>query len=325
MPSGSPVALARVDVGQPAAQRADDVQRQRRGKLHLGRQRAAPDLLQAPAVDELQHQEVLVARLAEVQHLHQVAVVQRRGDVRLVDEHAHEGRIRGQRRQDPLEHDRLLKPLLALLQGQEDLRHSAVGDLADHVVSRPARHRPENTLPGANCPYQLCVRVFVQKPATGAANGAGRAYARTPGAIVPHSWLIVDSPGHVAVVDEPELFAADDHRGHVASLVCARRALGQERNAGVVEQVVSAAVHGCSSRWRSSRRGARSTRCARGRGTARWRSTRSGSRTRWFRPSRCDGSSGDAGRAGWCRDTARTRRGSCRETTGTCRRESRRR
>ena len=36
-------------------------------------------------------------------------------------------RIRGQRRQDPLEHDRLLEALLALLQGQEDLRHAARG------------------------------------------------------------------------------------------------------------------------------------------------------------------------------------------------------
>ena len=84
------VALARVDVGEASAQRAHDAEGQRQGQLQLGRLRAAPDLLQAPAVDELQHQEVLVPRLPEIQHLHQVAVVQRRGDVRLVDEHAHE-------------------------------------------------------------------------------------------------------------------------------------------------------------------------------------------------------------------------------------------
>ena len=148
MPSGLPVALARVDVGETAAERAHDREGERDRQLQLGLLRAAANLLEAPAVDELQHQEVLVARLPEIEHLHQVAVVQRRGDVRLVDEHAHELRIGRQRRQDPLEHDRLLEPLLALLQGQEDLRHPAVGDLADHVVSSPRAIGPENNPPG---------------------------------------------------------------------------------------------------------------------------------------------------------------------------------
>ena len=43
----------------------------RDGELQLDRLRPAPDLLEAPAVDELQHQEVLAPRPPEIQHLHQ--------------------------------------------------------------------------------------------------------------------------------------------------------------------------------------------------------------------------------------------------------------
>ena len=79
--------------------------------------------------------------MAQIEHLHQVAVIQRRGDVRLVDQHADEVGIGGQRRQDALQHHGLLKALGPALEGQEDLRHPAVGELPQHAVSRRVGHR----------------------------------------------------------------------------------------------------------------------------------------------------------------------------------------
>ena len=89
-PQRAAVARAGVDVGQRPAERRHDVERQRQRHLDLRLDRAPAHLLEAPAVDELQDQEVLFARLAEVEHLHEVAVVQAGGDVGLVDQHAHE-------------------------------------------------------------------------------------------------------------------------------------------------------------------------------------------------------------------------------------------
>ena len=96
--------------------------------------------LEIPAVDQLERQEVAPARDAEVQHLRDVAVLEAHRDVRLVQHHVAELRIGRIRRQDPLEDDRLLETLGAVLDGQENLGHAAVGELAQDCVAAVRGH-----------------------------------------------------------------------------------------------------------------------------------------------------------------------------------------
>ena len=58
----------------------------------------------------------------------------------LVDQHVPELWIRIDAAEDALQNDRLLKALVALLGRQEDLRHPAVGELANHRVSTVQSH-----------------------------------------------------------------------------------------------------------------------------------------------------------------------------------------
>ena len=69
----------------------------------------------------------------------------RRCDVGLVHQHAHEGGIRRQGRENALQHHLLLKTLGAELQGQKNLCHTPVSDLVDDVVPDRPRHRAEDT------------------------------------------------------------------------------------------------------------------------------------------------------------------------------------
>ena len=109
------VARLGVRVGQRAADAGGDVQAERGRPDDARRVRALQDLLEVPAVDQLQRQEVAPAGDAQVQHLRDVAVLQAHRDVRLVEHHVAELRIGRIRRQDPLEDDRLLEPLGAVL------------------------------------------------------------------------------------------------------------------------------------------------------------------------------------------------------------------
>src|SRR5205814_8278825 len=102
--------------------------------------RTGANLVEAPAVHELEDQEVFVPGVAEIERLHQVAVIQRRGDVRLVEEHACEGGVGGEGREDPLQYDGLLEPLGPALEGEEDLGHPSVGELLHHAVTYAGRH-----------------------------------------------------------------------------------------------------------------------------------------------------------------------------------------
>ncbi len=141
MPSGLPSR----DLGVGVRQRAADARRRRRAPRAAGqtiarRVRALEDFLEVPAVDQLQRQEVAPAGDAEVQHLRDVAVLEAHRDVRLVEHHVAELRIGRIRRQDPLEDDRLLEPLGAVLDRQENLGHAAVGELAQDGVAPVRRH-----------------------------------------------------------------------------------------------------------------------------------------------------------------------------------------
>ena len=100
------VAALAVRVGERAADLGDDVEAERGREDHRRRVGALEDLLEVPAVDQLQHQEVAPRRDAEVQHLHDVAVLEGHRDVSLVEEHVAELRIGRILREDALEDDR---------------------------------------------------------------------------------------------------------------------------------------------------------------------------------------------------------------------------
>ena len=104
-------------------------------------------------LDELHREEQLATVLAEVEHLHDVGVVQLRGELRLVDEHGDEVRVAGKLREDALESEALAEPVRPLAGGDEDLRHTAHRETSlDDVGSDrgvPHRGQPPAAEPGA--------------------------------------------------------------------------------------------------------------------------------------------------------------------------------
>ena len=124
-----------VGIVQGPAHLGAHVQRHLRRQRELRLAHPGDDLIEVPAINQLQHQVVPSLGMAEVQHLDDVAVVQAHGDVSLVHDHVLELRVGQQRRQDLLEHHPALEPLGAVLGGQENLRHPSVGDLAQLSVT----------------------------------------------------------------------------------------------------------------------------------------------------------------------------------------------
>ena len=94
----------------------------------------AHDLDEVVAAQVLHRDEVLVVDVADVVDLHDVRMIERRGDARLVEEHAHELGIVGAVAQDPLDDEVLLEALDRLRARQEDLGHAARGQARDELV-----------------------------------------------------------------------------------------------------------------------------------------------------------------------------------------------
>ena len=87
------------------------------------------------AVDVLHRDEVLAGRLADVVDLHDVLVMQRGGDARLVEEHPDEALIPRVLGADPLEHDVALEAFDAVASPEQDVRHPARRQVLQHHVS----------------------------------------------------------------------------------------------------------------------------------------------------------------------------------------------
>jgi hypothetical protein len=138
---GLPAPRLGVRIGQRAAHDGDDVQREGGREDHARSVRALEDLLQVPPVDQLHHQEVAFARDAQVEHLHDVAVLEAHRDVPLVQQHVAELRVGRELREDALEDDVLLETLGAVLRREEDLGHASVGELAENGVAAVTRHQ----------------------------------------------------------------------------------------------------------------------------------------------------------------------------------------
>jgi hypothetical protein len=139
---GFALAHATVGVVERAAHLGRDVQGELGGKRRARLPDPGDDVVQVPAIAQLQHQEVATLGLPEVQHLDDVAVVEAHRHVSLVDHHVAELRVRQQRGEDPLEHHAALEALGAVLGGEENLRHAAVGDLPHDSVA--GWHQPRS-------------------------------------------------------------------------------------------------------------------------------------------------------------------------------------
>jgi hypothetical protein len=130
-----------VRVVQPRGGRRHD--RERVAERHvLARARCArEDRAHVLAVDVLHRDEVLAIGFADVVDLHDVLVMQGRGDARLVEEHADEALIAGVLRLDPLDHDMALEALHALGAGEQHVSHTARGEVLEHrVTTKPRPH-----------------------------------------------------------------------------------------------------------------------------------------------------------------------------------------
>ena len=94
----------------------------------------AHDLDEVVPAQVLHRDEVLVVDVADVVDLHDVRVIERRSDARLVEEHAHELGILRAVAEDALDDEILLEPLDRLRTGQEDLGHAARRQAGDKLV-----------------------------------------------------------------------------------------------------------------------------------------------------------------------------------------------
>ncbi len=90
---------------------------------------------QRVAVDVLHHEVGDVVLLSDVEDLGDVRVLDARRDVGLVEEHALEALVVGEPREDGLDGDQLLEPVLARLAGHPHLGHPALRDGAEQLVA----------------------------------------------------------------------------------------------------------------------------------------------------------------------------------------------
>jgi hypothetical protein len=117
------------------------------------------------AVDVLHRDEELIVDLAELEGLGDLGMDEPRGELGLVDEHRVVGLVVDELRQQPLDHDALLEPVLARRGRDEQLRHPAEREALDELVaskrdreglahvrgtvSHEARHHPAGGPPSA--------------------------------------------------------------------------------------------------------------------------------------------------------------------------------
>jgi hypothetical protein len=91
--------------------------------------------LQVAAVDELHREEVrAVGGLGDVEHLHDVRVLEEQREPRLVEEHRDEPRVAGEVRQHALDRDDALEVPHRLGDAAEDLGLAAAAEPLEHRV-----------------------------------------------------------------------------------------------------------------------------------------------------------------------------------------------
>jgi len=109
------------------------------------------------AVDVLHREEQGAVDLADIVDVADVRVPQRGGEPGFIEEHLHELGIRGEVRQDPLQHDHLLEAGLTADAREVDLRHPAGRDLAEDLVFSQRRPARDLVRRGRGLHWQLAV------------------------------------------------------------------------------------------------------------------------------------------------------------------------
>ena len=108
--------------------------------------RAAPqEIVEVEPLDVLHRDEEPVALAAEVEHLDDVRVVEARRELRLVDEHLRELRVRRELGEDLLHDAEPRRAELGVRAGEVDLGHPA---LADEIEQRVAPELPRKSAQG---------------------------------------------------------------------------------------------------------------------------------------------------------------------------------
>ena len=133
-----------VRVGDPLANLHDDVERVRDRDPLADPAPPVEERLEVDAVDVLHDDEVRVLGVPDVEHLHDVRVLERERQPRLVQEHGHELLVLGQRRQDALDGDVLLEPAHRLGDATEHLRHATGGHPLGDAISVIRHRRPKS-------------------------------------------------------------------------------------------------------------------------------------------------------------------------------------
>src|SRR5262245_5089897 len=87
------------------------------------------------AMDVFHGDEVFPGRLTDIVNLHDVLMVQRRDDARLVEEHPYEPLIACELGPDPLEHDVALEALDAVASCEHHVGHAARGQVFQHHIA----------------------------------------------------------------------------------------------------------------------------------------------------------------------------------------------
>ena len=98
------------------------------------------------AFDVLHRDEVLLVDRAQLEHLHDVRVVEAGRQLGLLDEHARELRVVGKMRQDALDHEHPFEPRRTLYPSLEDVGHPAAANALEQRVfaelNRLRKHYP---------------------------------------------------------------------------------------------------------------------------------------------------------------------------------------
>ena len=124
---------------QPGASLGHDVRGQAPVELHPPGPEAPQQPADALPLQVLEHQEELALALGQLVHRHHVGVLDRGGDVGLVDEHVDEASLAGQLGEHALDDHGVLEPARADEPPEEHLGHAPIGELAEDLEAADSR------------------------------------------------------------------------------------------------------------------------------------------------------------------------------------------
>ena len=121
-------------VVETAKRLADDVERELERQRDLRARAPAEKIVEVETLDVIHGDEQPAFFTPEVEHLHDVGVVQARGELRLVHEHVAEPRVAGEAPEDLFDHAQPTPAELDRLARKVDLGHPALADAVEQHV-----------------------------------------------------------------------------------------------------------------------------------------------------------------------------------------------